>query len=312
MGTTRIKVIDLSSDQKEIKTSRKHAEKLSGVAILKEEKKKKEKPQAAEVTEKPAVTKTTEVKPEATEEEKPQKKVTSEKPASVPKVAARHHHLGKKYHQASSLIDKNKLYPATVAIELLAKTSFTKFDPTVEIHLNVVDKNVRGRVNFPHSVGPQKSKKYLVFGDSKSKIQAEQKQIIWGDEKTIDEIAKGTLKPKRDFDQVIASPKFMPLLAKVAKILGPVGLMPNPKNGTIAEDVTSIIQKTSETGYEYKTDPTAPIIHTSLGKLSEKPQKIQENLKVLIASIGPTKIKKAVLTSTMGPGIKLDITSVGR
>lgn len=317
MGTTRIKVIDLSSDQKEIKTSRKHAEKLAGVAALKEEKKTKEKKPITEITEdklKGPSESTTEApsvlsKPAAPSVIKKQSVPTK----SAPKTAVKHHHhLGKKYHQAASQIDKNKLYPATEAIELLAKTSFTRFDPTIEIHLNVVDKNVHGKVNFPHSIGPQKPKKYLIFGDSKTKIEASDKQIIWGDEKTIDEIAKGLLKPKRDFDQVFSTPKFMPLLAKVAKILGPAGLMPNPKNNTVIENVANEIQKTSETGYEYKTDPNIPIIHTSLGKLSEKSQAIEENLKALITSIGLTKIKKATITTTMGPGIKLDIASISR
>ena len=334
MGTTRIKVIDLSSDEKEIKTSRKHAEKITGAAVLKEEKKEKKKPQ---IPKEPAITEAAEVKSEVTEEQKPQEKIFSKKTISESPVATRHHHLGKKYHQAASLIDKNRFYPAKEAIELLSKTSFTKFDPTIEIHLNVVDKNIRGKVNFPHAVSKKKGKRYLIFDDKKPIAESTKKklrtqkesttqtssvpsepsvpsvitnQIIWGDEKTIEEIAKGTLKPKRDFDQVISTPKFMPLLAKVAKILGPAGLMPNPKNGTITEDLTSVRNITSETSFEYKTDPTAPIIHTSLGKLSEKPQAIEENLKVLIASIGSTKIKKAVITSSMGPGIKLDVASL--
>jgi len=311
MGTTRIKVIDLSSDHKEIKTSRKHAEKLSGVAALKE--KKKPKAKIEKKSEEKAVTESTPSVPSVPSKPSvpPAIKKPSAPPASVPPAVARHHHLGKKYYQASALVDKNKLYPSKEALELLVKTSFTRFDPTVEIHLNVSDKNIRGKVNFPHSVGPKKEKRYLIFSnqipDTKYQIP-----VVWGNEKTIDEIAAGRFKPKKDFDVVISTPKFMPLLAKVAKILGPAGLMPNPKNNTIAEDVTSVINKTSETSFEYKTDPTAPIIHTSLGKLSEKPQAIQENLKALVASIGPTKIKKAVLTTTMGPGIKLDITSVGR
>ncbi|OGD84162.1 hypothetical protein A2165_02865 [Candidatus Curtissbacteria bacterium RBG_13_40_7] len=223
-----------------------------------------------------------------------------------------HRHLGKKYHQASSLIDKNKAYPAKEAIELLSKASYIKFDPTVEIHLNVIDKSIRGKVNFPHAVGqaPKRKARYLVFSNTKS--ISDDQQIIYGSEKTIEEILQGSLKPKRDFDQVIATPKFMPLLAKVAKILGPLGLMPNPKNGTVTEDASAFIQKPQESGYEYKTDPTAPIIHTSLGKLSTKPQAIEENLRALISSIGLTKIKKATVTTTMGPGIKLDVASISR
>ena len=314
MGTTRIKVIDLSSDEKQIKTSRKHAEKLTSAAKIKED--KKEKPATTEKSEeKRTDTETTQTKTESTEETPPdtQESASSIKP-SVPSVVAKKqssHHHGAKYLQAKKLIE-NKPYKVKEAIELLPKTSTVKFDSAVEIHLNVSEKNLKGNVNFPHSFGAkQKKLKYLIFTDLPSKALAtEGKPIIWGDDATTANIESGKLKAGRDFDSVIASPKFMPRLAKIAKILGPKGMMPNPKNGTITEDFEKVISNSGESGYAYKSDPTAPIIHAKIGKLSQKPSDLEENLKTLTMAIGLSKIKKATLASTMGPAIKLDIASL--
>jgi len=312
MGTTRIKVIDLSSEKQEIKTARKHAEKLSGISKLTAKKKPKE-----ERTPK-GITESTEPIPENTESHVTADSSVPSEPSvpsvitkqSAPSTAARtsQRHTGKKYQQAKSQIDSSKTYSASNAIDLLNKISTTKFDPTVEIHLNVADKNIKGSVNLPHPVGKKKEKKYLVFSDKQSTIN--DKRIIWGDEKTIDEIQNGKLRPGRDFDQVIAQPKFMAQLVKVAKILGPRGMMPNPKNKTVTENPQSAIEKqiNSPDTYEYKTDPTAPVIHLVLGKLSEKPDHLQENLKTIVSAIGPTKIKRAVIKSTMSPAIKVDVS----
>ena len=310
MGTTRIKVIDLSSQEKEIKTSRKHAEKLTGVAKLKEGKK--------------PITKGTEKKHEITEEStsvpsvipEPSTEPETTKPTvpSKPSKPSQSTH-GKRYLAAKKLVDAGKLYPIGDAFDLLSKTSLTKFDPTIEVHFNVADKNLKGKVKLPHSIGQKKEKRYLLFTDQTSALTAgmpetKNQKLIIGNEKTIGEIESGKLKPFRDFDVVITTPQFMPSLAKIAKILGPKGLMPNPKNGTIVEDVEKALSGNSQDLYEYRTDPTAPIIHTKIGKLSSKQTDLEENLKALIFAIGPTKIKKATLKSTMSPGIKLDLASL--
>ena len=246
-------------------------------------------------------------------------KKPSAQPASVKSVVARKskhlRHTGKKYLVATALIDKNKIYPAAEAIDLLYKTSITRFDPTVEVHFNVTDKNVRGSVNFPHAVAVKKERKILVFSDppagkADKQSSISDKHIIWGNENTIADIESGKLKPNRDFDMVLAQPKFMPALAKIAKILGPAGLMPNPKNNTVVENVVSALEGAASATFEYKTDPSAPIVHTKLGKLSYKPEQLTENLKALVTAIGPAKIKKATLTSTMSPPIKTDITTI--
>jgi len=308
MGTTRIKVIDLSSDEKQIKTSRKHAEKITGAAKIKEPEKKT----VPKETEEPKEPKEQEAKEEKSAEEQTSgpsdSYATSVTDKEVKAKKETQRHKGAKYQQAKKLVE-DRLYKVKEAIELLPKTSTVKFDSAVEIHLNVSEKNVKGNVNFPHSFGAkQKKLKYLIFSDKKSANDDE--QIIWGDDNTIANIEGSKLKAGRDFDSVIASPKFMPKLAKIAKILGPKGMMPNPKNGTITEDFEKVISGVSESGYAYKSDPTAPIIHAKVGKISQKPADLEENLKTLTVAIGLSKIKKATLASTMGPAIKLDIASL--
>ena len=322
MGTTRIKVIDLSSDEKEIKTSRKHAEKLTGAAKLKEparnashsdaggEKKPKKEPRGKEDKE-GKEERTTQAATEKisapTQPSEPSEPSQPAKPSVSGKKHASLHHKGHKYLAAKQKIENGKQYPAKEATALLSETSTVKFDPTVELHLNVVDKSIKGSVNFPHPFAVKsKEKKYLIFAEKKEEVDG--KKIIWGDEKTIGDIESGQLKPGRDFDAVISTPKFMPGLAKIAKILGPAGLMPNPKNKTVTEDIAQAL-KTKDEGFALKCEQQAPIIHTKVGKLSAKSEELEENLKALIFAIGPSKIKRATLTSTMGPGIKLDIAS---
>lgn len=315
MGTTRIKVIDLSSDQKEIKTSRKHAEKLTGVAKIKKEPKETGRDLELQAPK-------TQIQPESqvVEIEAERPKQPSKLPKTkTPKTSAREtHHLSKKYRDAKKLIDSNRLYPPSDALELLPKTSFTKFDPTVEVHLNVADKTIHPRVNFPHPIGAKKEKRYLVFSDqqpagsSKTKRASggNNQQIIWADEQTISQIENGTIKPGRDFDTVIAHPKYMTQLAKVAKILGPKGMMPNPKNGTITEDYKTAFSENADHSHELKMDPSSPIIHTIIGKLSAGPVNLHENLAALVSSVGANKIRKATLTSTMGPAIRIDTSAL--
>lgn len=311
MGTTRIKVIDLSSDNKEIKTSRKHAGKIASAPKTKKESEKKPESEIQAVAD------------EQVPKEEP-KETSKTKKTAKPQTKISTHHMGMNYLKATKSIDKNQNYSPKDAIDLLYKTSFVKFDSSVELHINVTDKNVKANVNFPHAVaGKVKEKKFLVFSDQRSTLpsspplsgQAGQaagdQQIIWADDKTLGDLESGKLKPKKDFDLVIASAKFMPQLAKVAKILGPAGMMPNPKNGTITDNVTKVIESTKDVeGVEFRTDPTAPILHTKIGKLSFKPNQIEENLNALIFAIGPAKIQKVILKSTMSPAIKLDITSI--
>lgn len=303
MGTTRIKVIDLSSQEGQIKTARKHAEKLALSAKIKTSEKTPTPVQSLPEDAKTKEELTTAEQISETAQDTQTAKISVAKKQST-------HHKGKKYQEAKKLVE-NKLYSAKEAIELLPKTSITKFDPAVEIHLNVTDKNTKGTVSYPHPFGTkQKQTKYLIFSDVKLTTGDKDKQIIHASQKTIDEIESGKLKPKVDFDAVLTTPKFMPQLAKVAKILGPAGLMPNPKDGTIAEDIQKALKAKNKQGYQYKTDPAAPIVHAKIGKLSQKSSELEENLKTLVASIGASRIRKGVLATTMGPAVKLDISTI--
>lgn len=303
MGTTRIKVIDLSSDKKEVKASRKRARPEAKQARLDEAKRAEKVAETIKAKE---------------EEAAPQpSQISQPSQHSKPSPSSRRH-LGTKYLSAAQLLEKGKLYPMNEAVDLLYKTSITKFDPTVELHLNVSDKNIKGTVNLPHSVFSKKQTRYLVFADKKTDdgVSLETaKNIIWGDAATIADIESGKLKPKRDFDTVIAHPKFMPQIAGIAKILGPAGLMPNPKNKTVSENIEEAIKNSARQltgGVSYKTDGQTPVIHTTLGKLSAKREDIEENLRAFILAIGSSKIRKATVATTMGPGIKVDIVTASQ
>lgn len=323
MGTTRIKVIDLSSDQKEIKTSRKHAEKLSSLSQAKKAEKQNQQPEKSEervVVQKPQLDQGPQTPENSTTEQVEtvsEKNKEPEKTLKTPKTGKKTmHHRGAKYLKAAGLIEK-KAYTSKEAFELLPQTSYTKFDPTVEAHLSVSEKNLKATVNMPHLKAEKESNtKYLIFGDKQSISANKQstvgdQRVLWGDDKTIAEIENGTLKPGRDFTVVAASPKFMPKLAKVAKILGPKGLMPNPKNGTVTENFEKLFDgSNSSGGIHLKTDPTSPVIHTKIGKLSQKTDELEANFKALITAIGTAKIKKVTITTTMGPAIQLDVTKL--
>lgn len=306
MGTTKVKIIDLSSDEPEVKASRKAASKMRPSINTEEkttEKVSKQRTPIATEDEK-GITEGTEVK--ETTERKLGTKEKAKLAAAEPAVAKVKPH-GAKYKKALEVVEKDTMYSAKEGIALLTKTSFTKFDPTVEVHINVTQKNIRGSVNFPHPIGPKKEKKYLVFAEKLK--STELKNVIIASDTAIDEIVSGKLKPGRDFNAVIASPKFMPLLTKAARVLGPAGMMPNPKNGTITDDPEKLIGEGASDSYEFRSDPTAPIVHTKLGKLSAKPEALEENLKALVTAIGSAKIKKATLKSTMSPAIRLDIST---
>lgn len=221
-------------------------------------------------------------------EEKPTEEVTSEaevKKKVVKKKAAESKYKfrqGKKYLEAVGKVDKNKTYSPTDALKLVKTTSYSKFDGTVELVLNVLDKGLRGTVVLPHGTGK----------DIRVKI---------ADESLIKNLeANG----KIDFDILVADPSMMPKLAKVAKILGPKGLMPNPKTGTIGSDPEKMV-KALASSITWKTEPEFPIVHAVLGKTSFEDKKLEENYQALIKSVGKDRIKSAFIKATMGPAIRI-------
>lgn len=193
------------------------------------------------------------------------------------------HIRSKSYLKARGFIDKTKNYPLEEALNLIRKTNLAKFDATVEVHINTIEKGIKGSVSLPHGVGRQ------------FKIAIVNDEIIT-------EIEKG----KTNFDVLIAHPSFMPKLAKLAKILGPKGLMPNPKNGTISENPQEAAKKFAGT-LQFKTENEFPILHTVIGKMSFDNQKLIENFLALIKAVDALKIKNVFIKSSMSPSVKVEI-----
>ena len=225
---------------------------------------------------------------------------------------------GKKYQEAEKVIDRNRAYSPEEAIGLAKKTSYTKFDETVELHLRMgvdprhADQQVRGVALLPNGLG--KPLRVLVFtqGEAQKIAQDAGADSVGGDE-VIKKIEEGWL----EFDIAVATPDMMPKIGRLGKILGRKGLMPNPKSGTIAQpaDLPRVIADARKGRVEFKLDKTA-IIHTPVGKVSFDDKKLLENLSAIVEAIVKAKpsgakgqyIKTATLTTSMGPGIKLDLT----
>lgn len=222
-----------------------------------------------------------------------------------------------RYQKLVSEIDKANKYSLDEALGLLKKTSQIKFDSSLEAHINLgidptkSDQQIRKSINLPNGLG--KKIKVLVFADEKFVAEIKKAGAEVGTEKTLDEIAKG----KITADKVVATPEWMPRLAKVAKVLGPKGLMPNPKTGTVTETPVKVVEQLSAGMTEIKTEKS-PIIHTIFGKASFDEKKLKENLITLIAEINSSRpanfkkelIKSVYLTSSMGPSVKLDLSSL--
>ena len=206
----------------------------------------------------------------------------------------------KKYQEISKDLDKSKSYALDEAVELVKKLSYSKFDGTLEAHINTIQTGLRGFVSLPFSTG--KKIRILAFGKEAEASGADKV----GDDSTIDEIIKGKL----DFDILITTAQWMPKLAKAAKTLGPRGLMPNPKNGTITDDLKAVVESYQTGKTEYKTEAKAAVIHMTMGKLKQPNEELSSNIKTIFNNLGKSKIKKFTLSPTMGPSVKLDLASV--
>ncbi len=226
--------------------------------------------------------------------------------------------FGKKYVEASKKVEKNTLYSATDAVKLVKETNVTKFDSTIDvaIKLNVdpkkADQMLRGSLVLPNGSG--KSKKILVLAKGEqAKVAKELGADYVGDKDLIDKIKTENW---FDFDIIVATPEMMPEVGKIGNILGPRGLMPNPKTGTVTPKVDTVINDIKKGMVEYRTDSYGNI-HTIIGKASFTETALLENLKYVVATISkskPTSVKGTFvqgisISSTMGPGIKLDKNS---
>ena len=227
---------------------------------------------------------------------------------------------GKKYSDSVKLIEKNRTYDPTEALALVCQTSKAKFDETIELHLRLgvdsrhADQQVRGAVVLPNGTG--KTVRTLVFakGDKADAARAAGADYV-GD---LDMVEKITKENWFEFDVVIASPDMMGVVGRLGKILGPKGLMPNPKAGTVTPDVARAVTEAKAGKIEYRLDKTN-IIHCPIGKASFGPEKLAENFNTLVGAVIKAKpaaakgqyIKSCVIASTMGPGIKITYTKLG-
>ena len=221
---------------------------------------------------------------------------------------------GKKYSDSIKLIDRTKLYDPEEAVTLVKQTAKAKFDETVEISVRLgvdprhADQQVRGTVVLPNGTGKTKTVLVIAKGPKAEEATAAGADFV-GAEDMIAKIQGGWF----GFDVCIATPDMMGLVGRLGRVLGPKGLMPNPKTGTVTMDVTKAITETKAGKVEYRVDKTA-IIHCPLGKASFSEQQLTENLRTLMDAIikakpsaaNGTYVKSAVISSTMGPGIKLN------
>lgn len=222
------------------------------------------------------------------------------KPSSKIKHPTSKRVRSKKYQEVTKDLDKTQTYPLSDAIDIVKKMSYSKFNGTLEVHINTAQMGVRGLVSLPFASG--KKLRILAFG---SASKTDLTEVIFGDDSTIEAIEKG----KVDFDLILTTPEWMPKLAKVARVLGPKGLMPNPKNNTITTDLKKAIEN-SNSQTEFKTETKAPIIHLGLGKLNQPTEELSQNIKTLLSAIGKSRIKKVTLSPTMGPSVKIDKSSI--
>lgn len=222
---------------------------------------------------------------------------------------------GKKYQDSAKMIEKNTLYDMVDALDLVVKASKAKFDETVEVHVRLgvdsrhADQQVRGAIVLPHGTG--KTARVLVFakGDKVAEAEAAGADFVGGEELIPRIQNDGWF----DYDVVVATPDMMGVVGRLGKVLGPKGLMPSPKAGTVTPDVTKAVNEIKLGKIEYRLDKTN-IIHCSVGKVSFGKEKLAENLKALMSAIIKAKpaaakgqyIKSLVVSSTMGPGVKIN------
>ena len=226
----------------------------------------------------------------------------------------------KKYVEASKLYDKTAVYDASEAVALVKKMATAKFDETVEAHIRLgvdgrhADQQVRGAVVLPHGTG--KTVRVLVFakGDKVAEAEAAGADYVGGEELVPRIQKEGWL----DFDVVVATPDMMGIVGRLGRVLGPKGLMPNPKAGTVTMDVTKAVNDIKAGKIEYRLDKTN-IIHVPVGKASFTEEQLSDNFQTIMGAINKAKpsslkgqyIKSAVITSTMGPGVKLNVSKLG-
>ena len=224
---------------------------------------------------------------------------------------------GKKFQAASKQVE-HRPYPLNEAVPLVQKIKFAKFDETVELHLRLgvdpkhADQMVRGTVVLPNGLGKKKTVLVIASGDKQREAQEAGADFVGGE----DMVAKIQGENWTDYDAVIATPDMMRSVGKLGKVLGPRGLMPNPKTGTVTMDVAQAVKEVKAGKVEFRVDKTG-VIHVPVGKVSFETPKLLENASSLIQAVIKAKpaaakgkyVKSVTICSTMGPGVHLDVTS---
>lgn len=277
MGKIRVKTFEDESEKKLSKKEQAREEAL----------KKAEAAKAAAAARQTETTEDSSEVAESTKAAEPKKKV-------VVRQERKQKH-SKSYTKTASLVDKNKKYKLNDALGLLEQLKRAKFDETVELHLNTTDKGISGNFTLPHGTGKQTR---VVIAN-----QTE-------DPKAVEELVKAIEAGKIEFDVLVATPDAMPKLARVARVLGPRGLMPNPKNGTVSPKPEEVAKQFAGGQINFKTEAKFPLLHLSVGKVSFGDKKLAENIKVAVDAVKAKNIKTATLKATMSPGIKLDTASL--
>jgi len=224
---------------------------------------------------------------------------------------------GKKFQAASKQVE-HRPYPLNEAVPLIQKIKFAKFDETVELHLRLgvdpkhADQMVRGTVVLPNGLGKKKTVLVIASGDKQREAQEAGADFVGGE----DMVAKIQGENWTDYDAVIATPDMMRSVGKLGKVLGPRGLMPNPKTGTVTMDIANAVKEVKAGKVEFRVDKTG-VIHVPVGKVSFETPKLLENASSLIQAVIKAKpaaakgkyVKSVTICSTMGPGVHLDVTS---
>ena len=208
----------------------------------------------------------------------------ADKPGPKKKKKRVKHARSQRYQEARAKIDKTKAYPVSDAIKLLKEISHVNFDPTVELHFNLNTDNLSGELTLPHGSG--KTKKVEIASDA-----------------TLVKLKAG----KIDFDVLLAEPQIMPKVAQYAKILGPKGLMPNPKAGTVSDKPEELKKKLAGGSLRFRSEAKAPLLHLAVGKLSFENTKLEENIKAAFAAVAKKNIASVFLCSSMSPSIRLKV-----
>ena len=216
-------------------------------------------------------------------------KVPEKKASSVEekKAKKKKHVLGKKHKEALKKVNNKRVYTLADSLPVLKKIKYANFDETVELHLNVDEQGLKGEVSLPHSTG-----KTI--------------RVKIADDKLLENLDNGII----DFDVLVAHPSFMVKLSKYARVLGPKGLMPNPKSGTVSTSPEEVVKKFEKGTLRWKTEPKFPLIHQLIGKISFDEKLLVENAEAFIKAVGKPHIKDAFIKTTMSPALKLDIEKV--